>query len=180
MLRLNDEIEQYSFEAGRLVKLHGVSGRMILRLNDPVEELTDFPEWVFVSLDGELVPYHVAEESVIQKDTSHLILGFEGISNQQLAKELVGKTCHLPGSWTDWFGEGVKPEKNWTGFNVFDATSGQNGLITDIQEIPGNPLLEVTFGHKKVLVPVNPVFIKNVDEINRLVTLEIPPDLLSL
>jgi len=180
MLKLNQELEQTSFEAGKFVKLHGVAGRLVLRLNSPAEELADFPEWGFVRLDGELVPFQVAEESVIQKDTNHLILGFEGINTQEQARELLGKYCNLPGTWKNWFGAEEIPEKSWTGFTVIDHASGMEGILIEIQEIPGNPLLEIAFGEKRVLVPDNPAFILAVDEKTQRLTLQIPTDLLSL
>jgi 16S rRNA processing protein RimM len=134
----------------------------------------------FCQDDGELVPFQVAEESVIQKDSSHLIVGFEGITDQPAARDLIGKMCNLPGARTDWFGKESTTEKTLTGYQVTEEVSGFQGVVTEFRDIPGNPLLEILFDGKNVLVPANPAFIVEVNDKAKHLILRIPPDLLNL
>ncbi|MFA5816417.1 MAG: hypothetical protein WC865_12430, partial [Bacteroidales bacterium] len=66
MSSITDQIESTTFEAGRVVKVHGVNGKLVIRMNRPVGDVLDFPEWLFIRIDGGLVPFSVTEESVFQ------------------------------------------------------------------------------------------------------------------
>jgi len=146
----------------------------------PVGDVLDFPEWLFIRIDGGLVPFGVAEESVFQKDKNHLVVGLLQVNTQEKASALVGLTCNLEGEWTDWF-EGTREETDsLTGFDVVDEISGKSGKVIGFQDIPGNPLLEIEIDGKNALLPLNPEFVVLTDLKNRKLVLRIPEGLLDL
>jgi 16S rRNA processing protein RimM len=179
-LSITDQIESKTFEAGRFVKVHGVNGKLVIRMNRPVSDVLDFPEWVFVRIAGGLVPYRVTEESVFQKDTNHLVVGLDWIADQKKATVLVGLTCNLEGAWSDWFEATREETDSVTGFEVFDEISGKAGIVTGFEDIPGNPLLEIEIDGKQSLLPLNPEFVILTDKRTRKLTLRIPEGLLDL
>lgn len=180
MIHLTREILQTTFEAGSIVKIHGINGRLVLRLDHPVDDLIDFPEWTFLVLGDQPVPFETAPDSVYLKDSRNLVIGLEGISNEEKARSLVGSVVRIPGEPADWFETFDGAETELSGFDVIDTQSGLKGEITGYRDIPGNPLLVVSLGGKEVFVPDNPAFVLSVNKPERTVTVQIPPELFDL
>lgn len=175
-----NKLEESTFEAGRFVKVHGVQGRLLLRLNQPIADLAEFPEWIFIRIDGGLVPFKVAEESVFQKDDLHLVVGLDDLDTQEKAQGVLGLTCHLEGDWKDWFELTDQERSSLIGFAAINLLDGTEGVVTGMEEIPGNPLLEIEIGGKLVLVPFQSEYVVDNDPVNKRLTLKIPEDLLNL
>lgn len=149
-------------------------------MNRPVNDVLDFPEWLFIRIDGGLVPFNVIEESVFQKDTNHLVIGLEQVDGQKKATALVGLTCNLEGTWTDWFEASREETESLTGFEVLDELSGKTGKVIGFEDIPGNPLLEIEIDGKKSLLPMHAEFVISTDTEKRKLILRIPEGLLDL
>lgn len=180
MSTIIDRLESETFEAGRIVKVHGVNGRLVIRLNRPSAEVLDFPEWMFVRISGGLVPFSVAGDSVFQKDANHIVVGLEKIDGPEKAGKMVGLTCNLEGDWTDWFETAGDQPDSLTGYEVIDEISGKQGKVTGYQDIPGNPLLEIEIEGKEALLPLNTEFVVDKDDRTRKLVLRIPEGLLDL
>ena len=149
-------------------------------MNRPLAGVVDFPEWLFIRIDGGLVPFRITEESVFQKDTNNIVAGLDEIKDQKKATALVGLTCHLEGSWTDWFEPTQVETDSLTGFELFDEISGKAGKVVGFQDIPGNPLLEIEIGGIKSLLPLQNEFVVSTDTQKRKLILRIPDGLLNL
>lgn len=180
MSLITDQIESGTFEAGRIVKVHGVNGKLVIRLNTPVGDILDFPEWLFVRISGGLVPFGVLEESVFQKDRYHIVVGLDQIDKQQKAVALVGLECKIEGAWDDWFESAQEEPDGLTGYTLVDEITGKTGLVTGFQAIPGNPLLEIEIDGKKTLLPLQNEFVVATDPLNKKLILRIPEGLLDL
>ena len=180
MSSITEQIESDTFDAGKVVKVHGVNGRIVIRLLKPAGEVLDFPEWLFVRIDGGLVPFRVAEESVFQKDASHLVVGLDNVTGPEQAAGYVGLSCYLEGAWTDWFEVGSEDIDSLTGYILIDEMSGKTGIVTGFENIPGNPLLKIEIEGKSVLLPLNPEFVILNDPKKRQLILRIPDGLLDL
>ena len=180
MATVTEHIESETFDAGKIVKVHGVNGRLVVRLLKPASEVLDFPEWLFIRIDGGLVPFSVTEESVFQKDASHLVVGLDQITGPEKAATYVGLSCHLEGEWTDWFEAGSEDIDSLTGYLVVDEISGKTGSVTGFENIPGNPLLKIEIEGKTALLPMHTEFVISNDPKKRKLVLRIPDGLLDL
>jgi len=140
----------------------------------------DFPEWLFIRIDGGLVPFEVTGESVFQKDTSHIVVGLGQIDTQEKATAMVGLTCNLEGTWTDWFEPTSEEIDSLIGYELIDEISGKTGTVVGFEDIPGNPLLEIEIDRKKTLLPLQAEFVVSTDTRNRKLILRIPESLLDL
>jgi 16S rRNA processing protein RimM len=177
---VTEKIEATTFEAGRISKVHGVNGKLVIRMNKPVGDIVGFPEWMFIRIDGGLVPFQVTEESVFQKDTYHVVVGLDTVDEQKKAAILVGLACNLKGSWTDWFEASREETESLVGFEVIDEISGKTGKVVGFEDIPGNPLLEIEINGKKSLLPLQSEFVLSTDQKKRMLILKIPDGLLEL
>lgn len=149
-------------------------------MNRPVGDVIDFPEWLFIRIDGGLVPFSITGESVFQKDTNHIVIGLEQVGNPEKASSFIGFPCNLEGAWTDWFEPTREETDSLTGFEVMDEISGKTGIATGFEDIPGNPLLEIEIDGKKTLLPLNSEFLVTTDSRKRKLVLRIPDGLLDL
>lgn len=175
-----DKLWEETFEAGRLVRIHGVNGALVLRLNRMINDVEDFPGWIFLRIDGSLVPFRISEESVYQKDGRHLVIAVDQADSQKKAEELVGYACHLEGNWKDWFTIEGKQGPSLIGFEIIDEKSGRTGIISGFEDIPGNPLIEIEIEGKKILIPHRKEFVVLEDLKNRRLILRIPDGLMDL
>lgn len=180
MTVITDRIESETFDAGKVVKVHGVNGRLVIRLLRQAAGVVDFPEWLFIRIDGGLVPFRVVEESVFQKDAGHLVVGLETIDGPEKAAEYVGLSCQIEGQWSDWFDAGEADPDSLVGFEVFDETSGKSGVVTGFEDIPGNPLLSILVEGKTALLPMHAEFIVSNNPVKRKLILRIPDGLMDL
>lgn len=162
------------------MKVHGVNGKLVIRMNRPIGDVLDFPEWVFIRIDGGLVPFSVIEESVFQKDINHVVVGLDQINTQVKATLVVGLTCNLEGTWTDWFETSREETDSLIGFKVLDEISGKTGEVIGFEDIPGNPLLEIEIDGKKTLLPMQSEFVVRTDTRERKLILRIPDGLMDL
>ena len=149
-------------------------------MNRPVGDLLDFPEWLFIRIDGGLVPFEVNGESVFQKDTNHIVVGLGQIDTQEKATAMVGLPCNLEGTWTDWFEVTREETQSLSGFDLLDEISGKTGTVVGFEDIPGNPLLEIEIDGKKTLLPMQAEFVVSTDIRKRKLILKIPEGLLDL
>jgi 16S rRNA processing protein RimM len=180
LFSITDQIEAETFEAGRVVKVHGVNGRLVIRLNRPAGEVLDFPEWLFIRIDGGLVPFRVTEESVFQKDTSHIVVGLDEIDGPEKAAAYIGLPCQIEGDWSEWFGKSQEETNSLVGYSVEDEGSGAIGAVTGFEDIPGNPLLRIEMGGKSALLPLHAEFVIQTDNKKKKLIIRIPDGLLDL
>jgi 16S rRNA processing protein RimM len=82
----------------------------------------------------------------------------------------------------------VLPELNETefydheimGFQVIDVNEGGIGLAQQVIDLSSNPLLQIDWDGKEVLVPLFKGLVKRVDRNSKELLVELPPGLLDL
>lgn len=165
-------------KVGLIAKPHGVSGEVVVRA------LTGFTsddlcyEFLFVELDGGLVPYYVEEVRV--KNGEEVLVKFEYVDNQDEARRISGADIYISREWLDEQGDDMSIG-SFVGFEAEDKKVGTLGKIIDIEEQNGvNPLFVVMRGDEEILIPMVDSFISAVDVNNRIVTFELPEGLLDL
>ncbi len=180
MYSITEKIESETFEAGKVLKVHGVNGRLVIRLLKPASELVDFPEWLFLRIDNGLVPFRVTEESVFQKDHTHIVVGLDQLSGPEEASAYIGLPINLEGTWNDWFESSGEEKESLTGYQVWDEISEKSGSVTGFEDIPGNPLLQIEIEGKSALLPMQNDFLISADPVKRMLIVRIPDGLLDL
>ncbi len=165
-------------KVGLIAKPHGVSGEVVVRA------LTGFTsddlcyEFLFVEIDGGLVPYYVEEVRV--KNGEEVLVKFEYVDNQDEARRISGADIYISREWLDEQGDDMSIDRQITGWSVYDENEIMIKII-DIEEQNGvNPLFVVMRGDEEILIPMVDSFISAVDVNNRIVTFELPEGLLDL
>jgi ribosomal 30S subunit maturation factor RimM len=100
------------------------------------------------------------------------------IDSEQAAKEIIGASVLL---------EKTKVKKSkapgfdhLTGFSIRDTETDFTALITKIEIYPQGPMLEVLSMDKTFLIPLVEAWIKEIDEDNRCISMQLPDGLTEI
>lgn len=166
------------FLLGTLSKTHGVSGELVLKLNnldaDDIEEMGS----VFIEFDGLLVPFFISQ--CFAKNMNSLVVKFEDIDSSEQAGEFVNCkvfSSEIISGDTDDF---LRQIDLLIGFDVIDKQYGNIGKLKEFIDMPNNPLFKVVKGKKELLIPVNDEFILEVDKKNKTILIDAPEGLIDL
>jgi 16S rRNA processing protein RimM len=165
------------FLLGHINRLHGTKGEVIFHLDvDSPKEYSQM-ESVFIELNEELVPFFI--ERIQVKDLK-AIVKLEDIENTEQAEELTGAKLFLPlenlpqlEGTSFYFHEII-------GFSVQDKIFGDVGIIKEIMDLPGQAVASVDYNNMELLMPLTDLFIMEVDRMNKIFRVDLPPGLVEL
>ena len=169
--------KEETFYIGYVTKTKGLKGEVQVFFEfDDYEQLK--PEIIFADMNGKLVPYFVDSYKLQKNSTGYFY--FDDLDHIDKAQLLVKKKLYLPLA--------EKPERDENeffytdlkGFMAIDETLGELGEITDVHEYPQQFVATVLYKEKEVLFPLNEDFIIEIDEDEKLLTLDLPEGLLDV
>lgn len=154
----------------KIIKSFGTDGGLLLSSSVDLESL-DFKEPVFITFDGLQVPFFILD---FTPKGSRAVVHLNDVHNLTDAEELVGRTVYADVELED------DDELDFTGWVIFDR-GRRIGVCTGLEDIPGNPCLEVqvegSSENAGVLIPLHEDFIVEVDEGSRTLSLNLPDGL---
>lgn len=166
-------------EIGRFNKPHGIKGEISVSVDGNID-LEDV-KCIIVRIDGIFVPFFL--KSVRPKTADTSLITIEGIDSEEKAQELTNRDIYilrsdLPEEETD---EDGLYASDLIGYEINDVTSGEIGVIEDINDSTQNILFIVrTPEGKELYIPVAEEFILSVDPDNETVRTDIPIEILTL
>ena len=162
-------------EVGRVVKTHGVSGELIIELDNP-SILEDSTEPVVLEIEGLRVPFFIKQAQAVSAQRARV--QFDCTRTEQRAKTLVGcKVFVNPDVFDDIDDEYASPSAI-VGFTVVDKCHGDIGKVLSVDNLNINPIMVV--GEKQTLIPFHPEFISKIDFHKHQVRVSLPDGLLNL
>jgi 16S rRNA processing protein RimM len=167
------------FNLGYIAKLHGFKGEVSLFLD--VTDLSSYTDLQFVYLEvipGQLVPFSIEKMKVMNKGFA--VVQFNGIDSEAKAKEILRKNAFLPLTLLPELNETEFYDHEIIGFQVIDVNEGGIGLAQQVIDLSSNPLLQIDWDGKEVLVPLFKGLVKRVDRNSKELLVELPPGLLDL
>lgn len=154
----------------KIIKSFGTDGGLLLSSSVDLESL-DFKEPVFITFDGLQVPFFILD---FTPKGSRAVVHLNDVHNLTDAEELVGRTVYADVELED------DDELDFTGWAIVDR-GRRIGVCTGLEDIPGNPCLEVQVEGSSesagVLIPLHEDFIVEVDEDSRTLSLNLPDGL---
>lgn len=159
--------------AGRINKLFGIDGGMMLTLYTGFPEKFDTATPLFVTIDSLEVPLYC--ERFDRRGVAGAVVTFADFDSERRVQELLGCEFRIEGTdeeddefyMEDLIGFGVKAGK-------------LTGTVTDYYDSEANPLFEMEFEGRKVLVPAAEEFIVHINFKGRTMKLVLPEGLLDL
>ena len=112
--------------------------------------------------------------SCVRAATARLLVTAAGVSTREAAAELTNGTLWADPALLPDPGPGVSYAYQLTGMRVVDAQGRELGIVTDVVFNVGQPLLQLD-GAKARLLPCQAPFMKHVDRVAGVITLDLPP-----
>ncbi|MFT4673366.1 MAG: 16S rRNA processing protein RimM [Patiriisocius sp.] len=166
------------FFVGKVVKKYSFKGELLIKLDTDDPELFLEMESVFVEQHKTLIPFFV-EHSQLHK-SSLLRVQFEDVYDEATANAMLGTELFLPLSFLPPL-EGTKfYYHEIIGFQVKDTRFGDVGVIVGVNDKTAQHLFVIENLGKEILIPVNDLFIKQVDRENKILGLDVPEGLIEL
>lgn len=161
-------------QIGKIIKLSGHSGELIIYGPSFIEEIKDFSIPLFVEISGEKVPFYIEELQPINKERA--VVKFQYVNSEKKATNLLDKNIFIVSK------NKVKDKMkfDWKGFLVIDEIYGEVGEMSFIEENSKNPLMIIKNGSNEILIPYREEFIVGMDEKERVLVVKCPEGLLDL
>ena len=166
-----------NFYIGRIVKIHGFKGEVVLRLDTDIPEAYEQMESLFLQRAEAMNPFFIQRSSL---SGQFLRIKLEGVDTEEEARRLVRSEAYLPIECLPELEEGQFYYHEITGYRVVDKTAGEIGTVKRVNDAPVQPLFEIDSHGKEILVPVVDDFIEKVDKKGRALYLNLPDGLLNL
>ena len=164
---------------GKLIRLHGAEGEVLLTCENIFPEKIEKTEWVFLSIDGSPVPFFITK-FILRNDKS-AILKFADYDSAEEIENFIGCEVFIKNS-------SGKKTKNLssiigdeiTGYHVIDKNRGDLGILNALLNYQENHLLQVYHGKREILIPLNENLILSIDKHSKIIYVDIPEDLFKL
>lgn len=165
------------FPIGQINKPHGIQGEMSFGFTTDVFELEELPFFIF-ELDGIFVPFVVSGFRL--KTTSTGILRLDGLNSEEDARTFSGLQIFILKEQLDLLPE-VEPGLDYlVGFQLKDIEKGMIGVISEIDHTTENALFVIQQEDDELLIPVGEEYIREIDQDNKIIEVELPEGLLDL
>lgn len=164
---------------GELGKPHGISGQINSSFHSTIFNEIDVPEFLFVEIDGYLIPFKVEKLRLTMDDSG--FIKFEDIDNDAEAKKHANLPIYIENSEILEVEDLEFTADQLVGFNLLEVAKGSIGEITDYIDNPMNPLLIIeTKAGDEVMIPFAMDLIKDIAIDDKTITMELPDGLLDL
>ena len=165
---------------GKFQRTHALKGELNMIIDiDPDYFLEGNP--MIVDYDGIYVPYYV--ESLRPKGSTSYLVKLAGINSEKEASSFVNKDIYIEKEDALQFKEELSESPHYLiGFNVFDINQGKAiGIIDDLLDIKSNLILCInTNDNEELLIPFNKDFIKEIDDIQKTLKMDLPDGLIDI
>ncbi len=165
-------------KVAKINKLYGADGSAVITLFPSFPDEFSLSDPIFVKVDALSVPLYF--ELFERRGRSSAVVRFADIDSERRIMEFVGSDLLLP--------EGDEEEiddeffmEDLVGFKVeIVAEEPLEGTLSDYIHSEANPLFEVTFAEREILVPAVEEFIHSIDFEARIIRFILPEGLLEL
>lgn len=165
------------YKIGLFNKPHGIHGELSFTFSDDIFDRVDC-DYLICLLDGILVPFFIEEYRFRSESTA--LVKLEGVDTAERARMFTNVEVYFPAGHVD---EAVPGELSWDffiGFQVIDVRNGALGEITEVDTSTVNTLFVVERTEDELLIPAQEEFIVDIDQMHKIMTVNLPEGLLSL
>lgn len=166
------------FYLGKIVSKFSFKGELLIKVDsDDPEQYLEL-ESVFVEYRKNLIPFFIDRIS-LQK-SQLLRVKFEDIDTEEDANDLLKKEVYLPLEMLPELDDDQFYYHEIIGFKVIDQTHGEIGTIKSVIDHTAQPLFDISYSGKQILIPINDDFIKKLDKEHKTIYLNTPEGLIGM
>jgi len=165
------------FYLGIITKTFGYKGQVVVYLDTDEPEKYKTLEAVFVKEEEEMLPYMI--EEFIYKGANQAIVRFADVDGEK-AKDLLKAELYLPLSFLPPLTGNKFYFHEVTGFDVIDKEKGSIGKCVDFLEISRQPIMQIDYNGKEILIPAVDEIFETIDRENRIIFISAPEGLIDI
>lgn len=166
------------FYLGKITKLFGYKGEVVLFLDTDSPEHYHNIESVLLEIQGELIPFMI--ESLKIKNRFNLIISFNQYNADEVSS-LINAPAYLPINMLPKLSGNKFYFHEVIGFDVKDKMFGMIGKVQVFYDNPGQTIMSVIHNDNiEILIPVIDKFFISVDRKNKTIEIEAPEGLIEL
>ncbi len=170
--------EAERIKVGTFVKPHGISGEILFKILPQWETYSPNPSYLFIELQGGQVPFQL--NSLRIKNNQEWIVVIDTIHSTEEAQKLQGCDVYLDVRELGEASDETNDTRSISGYAVTDKNFGSLGKVKRVSEIHNNPLLEIEYNEKEILIPFQEDFILSINKEKKTILLNTPPGLIDL
>ena len=162
---------------GTVVSKHGFKGD--IKINVSLFNLSTFTDlkYLFIDLDGCFIPFMI--ENVRSFSKNVLIVKLKEIRSEDEGNEVIHKNIYVDSAEMESNIDSGFFYNDLINFDVF-RDSKKIGKIENINSRLPQPVFEIIYDSRKVLIPIHEDLIKKIDKKNRIIYLDTPNGLLEI
>lgn len=165
------------YKIGIFNKPHGIHGELSFTFTDDIFDRVEC-DYLICLLDGIFVPFFI-EEYRFRSDSTALVK-LEGVDTAERARMFTNIEVYFPVEHAEEAGPGELSWDFFVGFRVEDVQHGELGEVAEVDNSTVNTLFVIEKDGKELLLPAREEFIVNIDQMHRIITVNVPEGLLSL
>jgi 16S rRNA processing protein RimM len=162
---------------GTVSSTYGKQGEILIKFNPDLYNVLEKTELLLIEIDNQMVPFFVKNIEFRSKNSA-LIKFFDYNSDLQV-ENLVGCKIYSDKNYYSK-SESEYNDEILIGFKVIDNKYGELGIADSIVRIENNPLIKVINKQKEILIPAHKTFITNINKKKKIISVNIPEELINL
>ena len=173
----NHEIMEF-IPIGYTRKNHGLKGEIKFHVEDTYFDDFMDADVVLIEVRGKKKPYFIEDI----RAGNNTIVKLENVDTPEAAQQL--NNCPLFLRLEDISDDNHTEDdfykfRNTVGYTVFNGDE-KIGVIQSLEEFPQQLMAEIEYKERRLLVPLNPAFVKKVDSNQKTILVDLPDGLLDL
>lgn len=165
------------YKIGIFNKPHGIHGELLFTFTDDIFDRVEC-DYLICLFDGIFVPFFI-EEYRFRSDSTALVK-LEGVDTAERARMFTNVEVYFPVEHAAEAGPGELSWDFFVGFRVEDVQHGELGEVVAVDNSTVNTLFVIEKDGEELLLPAQEEFIVNIDQMHRVITVNVPEGLLSL
>lgn len=165
------------YKIGVFNKPHGIHGELLFTFTDDIFDRVEC-DYLICLFDGIFVPFFI-EEYRFRSDSTALVK-LEGVDTAERARMFTNVEVYFPVEHAEEAGPGELSWDFFVGFRVEDVQHGELGEVVAVDNSTVNTLFVIEKDGEELLLPAQEEFIVNIDQMHRVITVNVPEGLLSL
>lgn len=165
------------FYLGIITKPFGYKGEVIIYIDADQPEKYQELDALFIDINGELIPYLI--DKIQYRGGNSAIVRFSGLSPEE-AKLLIKSEIYLPVSMLPPLSGNQFYFHEVIGFSVIDKEKGEIGVCDGFIEVTQQPVMQIIFEGKEILVPAVDEFIISLDREKKIIFIDAPEELIDI
>ena len=172
----NNELIEIAF----VVKPHGLKGHLSIKFiekNSAKILKKDYP--VFLNISEIPVPFFI--EEIKSTDVNTAIIKLKHINClETINKYNISSIYVISKDIKAISNINTEEDSEYVSYEVFDKRYGFIGNVIHLNLIPGNPVIEIEYNQKTIILPFSDNFIEKIDHKNKKIHIISPEGLISL